>query len=232
MDPLAPEPYLEDEAVLDRVQRGGEPEVRVYRYPRTAAVIGRGGKPEVELESAALAADGVPALRRRGGGCAVVLDPGNLVATVTLPLPGVGGVTSAFAAISDTMIDALAAVGVPDVTYAGVSDLVLGDRKLGGSCIYRTKGLLHYATTLLVDPDPDLMERYLSHPPREPEYRRGRRHRDFVTSLRAQGLDADPDRLAARLDAELRRRLPDLMRTLDPAAPAPEPAALCTPARR
>jgi hypothetical protein len=27
------------------------------------------------------------------------------------------------------------------------------------------------------------MERYLAHPPREPGYRRGRRHRDFVGSI-------------------------------------------------
>lgn len=223
MAPLAPEPYLRDEAVLDRVLHGGEPEIHVYRYPGTAAVIGRGGKPHVELRADALAADGVPVLRRRGGGCAVVLDPGNLVVTVTLPLPGVGGVTSAFRAISRTMIDALAAAGVSGVTRRGVSDLALDDRKLGGSCIYRTKGLLHYATTLLVDPDPDLMERYLPHPPREPEYRRRRPHRAFVTSLRAQGLAADPDPLAARLATDLRRRLTDLMRALG-AAPAPEPA--------
>ena len=223
MDPFAPEPYLQDDAVIDQVRRDGAARVRVDRVAGTSVVLGRGGKPEIELRPEMLRADGVPVLRRRGGGCAVVLDPGNLVASVTLPLPGVGGVTSAFDAVSRLMIDALAAVGVPGVTREGVSDLALDGRKIGGSCIYRTKGLLHYTTTLLVDPDTDLMERYLAHPPREPEYRRGRRHREFVTGLRAHGLAVDPGRLAEDLATELRHGLLDLMTTLD-GSPSPEPA--------
>jgi len=214
MTPVATAPYVQDEAVLDRVRNDDVACVRVYRYPETAAVLGRGSKPEVELELDALANDGIPVLRRRGGGCAVVLDPGNLVVTVTLPLPGVGRVTSSFDAISRWLIAALDACGLAGVERKGVSDLVLGDRKIGGSCIYRTKGLLHYATTLLVDPDLDLLERYLAHPPREPEYRRGRRHRDFVTTLCTCGLADDPDRLVERLDQEVQKRLPDLTRDM------------------
>jgi lipoate---protein ligase len=220
MADVATAPYVQDEAVLDRVRSDDVARVRVYRYPATAAVLGRGGKPDVELELDTLADDGIPVLRRRGGGCAVVLDPGNLVVTVTLPLPGVGQVTSSFDAISRWLIAALDACGIAGVERRGVSDLVLDDRKIGGSCIYRTKDLLHYATTLLVDPDLDLMERYLAHPPREPEYRRGRQHRDFVTTLCACGLADDPDRLARRLDTEVQRRLPDLTRDMfEPGSP-------------
>jgi lipoate-protein ligase A len=76
---------------------------------------------------------------------------------------------------------------VADVTQRGVSDLALGDRKLGGSCLRRERGLAHYTTTLLVDPDLALLDRYLQHPPREPDYRAGRTHRDFVTTLRDAG---------------------------------------------
>ena len=89
----------------------------------------------------------------------------------------------------------LAACGVADVRHEGVSDLAVGDRKLGGSCIWRTRGLVYYSTTLLVNPDLTLMERYLPHPPREPAYRRGRSHADFVTSVAALGGETDPDRL-------------------------------------
>jgi lipoate-protein ligase A len=63
-----------------------------------------------------------------------------------------------------------------------------------------------YSATLLVDPDLDLVERYLAHPPREPEYRRGRPHRDFMGRL--GGLDTTPpgEILAGRLDTQLWRR--------------------------
>ncbi len=157
--------------------------VRVMRPASTEVVIGRGGKQELELDLDAIRADGVPVYRRRGGGCAVVLDPGNLVVSAVAPLEGVGGVTSAFRTFTDWMIDGLAAAGCPGVTWDGVSDLVLDDRKVGGSCIWRTRGLVYYSTTLLLDPDLDAMGRYLPHPPREPEYRRGRDHRDFVGRL-------------------------------------------------
>ena len=71
----------------------------------------------------------------------------------------------------------------------GISDLALGDRKVGGSAIYREKGLLYYSTTLLIEPDVEGMERWLAHPPREPEYRAGRGHGEFVA--RVKGLSAE-----------------------------------------
>ncbi|MGA8345361.1 MAG: hypothetical protein WB781_25750, partial [Candidatus Sulfotelmatobacter sp.] len=46
--------------------------------------------------------------------------------------------------------------------------------------------------TLLVDFDFDLAEKVLLHPLREPEYRHGRSHRDFMVTLRALGVQAEP----------------------------------------
>ncbi|HRX51336.1 MAG TPA: hypothetical protein P5571_08250 [Candidatus Krumholzibacteria bacterium] len=177
-----------DEDLLDAVRADGRPRVRVRRCDRVEVVIGRGGKAEVELDLAAIRADGAPVLRRRGGGCAVVLDPGNLLVSWAAPREGVGGVTSAFREATDWLIVGLDAAGFPGVRGDGVSDLVLEGRKVGGSCIYRTRGLVYYSTTLLTDPDLDLIHRYLPHPPREPEYRRGRAHRDFLGAL--PGLEA------------------------------------------
>jgi lipoate-protein ligase A len=184
-------PYALDEDLITAVQTTGRPRAAVYPHPGTAVVVGRGGDPAVETRPAVIADDGVPLLRRRGGGCAVVVDPGNLVVSLVLPVPGIGAITSAFAAISGQVARALAACGVGGVQQAGVSDLAVDDHKLGGSCIWRTRGLLYYSTTLLVDPDWNLIDRYLPHPPREPKYRRGREHRRFLTSLAAMGQTPD-----------------------------------------
>lgn len=182
-----------DEDLIAAVSSDGVPRVRVAGCAGVQAVIGRGGRAEAELDAAALAADSVPVFRRRGGGCAVILDPGNAVVSAVLPAPGVGGITSAFAAVSRWIIAGLGSLGLDGARQEGVSDLAHGDRKIGGSCIYRTRGLLYYSTTLLLDPDLDLVERYLPHPPREPEYRRGRPHRDFMGSIgRILGADALP----------------------------------------
>lgn len=199
--------YDLDEDLIAAAESTGREQLRVIQYPQVAAVIGRGGKIEVEVHAHRLAADGIPLLRRRGGGCAVVLDPGNLIVSLVLPLPGVGEITRAFRELSERMIAALTACGVPGVRQEGTSDLALGDHKLGGSCIYRSRGLIYYSTTLLVDPDLELIERYLPHPPREPDYRRGRAHHDFLTSLAHEGLPTvAPGDVAALADC-LRRHL-------------------------
>jgi lipoate-protein ligase A len=192
-----------DAELIAEVADDGRPRCAVYPHPDTAAVIGRGGDPWIETRPDRLEADGVPLLRRRGGGCAVVLDPGNLVCSIVLPLPGVGEITQAFARTSRLIISALAAVGIDGVVQEGTSDLAVGDRKLGGSCIWRTRGLVYYSTTLLVAPDWTLIDRYLPHPPREPEYRRGRVHGDFLVSCRQLGVGASPGELAIDLDRTL-----------------------------
>ena len=193
----------------------GQPGSAVYLHPDTAAVIGRGGDPWLETRPELLADDGVPLLRRQGGGCAVVVDPGNLICSAVLPLAGVGGITEAFADLSRTVAAALAEVGLSGVVQAGVSDLAHDDRKLGGSCIWRTRGLLYYSTTLLADPDWDLIDRYLPHPPREPEYRRSRPHREFLTSLCEAGLTTPPGQLVRDLAVILTPRIASLVRNSD-----------------
>lgn len=207
-------PYALDEDLIARVQTTGRPGVAVYPHPGTAVVVGRGGDPAVETYPEIIAADGVPLLRRRGGGCAVVVDPGNLVISLVLPVPGIGAITSAFAAISARIAGACATCGVAGVHQAGVSDLALDDRKIGGSCLWRTRGILYYSTTLLVDPDWDLIDRYLPHPPREPAYRRGRAHRRFLASLAAVGYSPDVQFWAGAIRPLLAGQLEDLSRQI------------------
>ena len=191
--------YAPEEDLLAAVRSDSRHRVRVFAPQGVAVVLGRGSRPERELHLDAVRDDRVPIVRRRGGGCAVVLDPGNVVVSVVLAMPGVGGISGAYDSIAAWLIDALARVGVHDVRREGVSDLVLGDRKVGGSCIYRTLGLLHYGCTLLVDPDPDLVDRYLKHPPREPAYRAGREHREFLGKMVGAGAVTDAAALASLL---------------------------------
>lgn len=196
-------PWDREDDLVAEARATGRALCRVYRPDAVAVVIGRGGDAARELHEGAIAADGVPVYRRPGGGGAVVLDPGNLVAVLALPVPGLGGIPAIFTLASRLMIGALAGCGIAEVAQRGTSDLAVGDRKLGGSCLRRERGLAHYATTLLVDPDLALMERYLQHPPREPDYRRGRTHDAFVTTVRRLGGPADPDELLERLEVRL-----------------------------
>ncbi len=187
------QPYDEDDDLLELTRSDHLPRLRLSTPAAPLLVLGRGSVAEREVWTERALQDGVPLARRRGGGCAVVLDPGNALISVSLPAPGFGENLAHFARISRWLIAGLARLGVPGVTQRGVSDLALGERKVGGACIYRTRGLLYYAATLLVAPQLALMERYLQHPPREPDYRRGRPHRDFVAPLPLPGpLDSAP----------------------------------------
>jgi lipoate-protein ligase A len=175
--------YDFDDDLIETVSRGRQPAFKIYIAPLTAVVLGKGSKPEAELKMPNIRADGIPVLRREGGGCAVVLDAGNVIVSFALPVSGIKDNKRYFTRISGWLIESLKRAGVEGVRREGGSDLAMGDRKIGGSCIYRTNEILYYSTTLLVQADVFLMERYLRHPPREPDYRRGRTHRDFVGNI-------------------------------------------------
>lgn len=172
----------------DDLLAAAQPTVRISRPSRIEVVLGSGSRPHLELNIQDCLADQVPLTRRAGGGCSVVLDPGNLVVSVVLPAEGLPGIRSSFNALSSWMIAGLAACGLPDVQQRGTSDLTLDNRKIGGSCIYKPRAVLYYSTTLLVDADLGLLDRYLKHPPREPDYRAQRPHAEFVLNLRQRGV--------------------------------------------
>jgi lipoate-protein ligase A len=170
----------------DDLLAGVGSQVRVYTVAHPLVVLGRGSRPDRELHLDACRADGVPLQRRRGGGCAVVLDPGNVLVAAAIAAPGIGDNQRHFDDLCRWLIEGLAEIGVPGICQAGISDLALGDRKVAGCCIYRRPGRLLFSAALLVDPDLSLLDRYLRHPPREPDYRRGRAHLEFVTRLAGQ----------------------------------------------
>jgi len=176
--------YRYDDDLIERTVLDRLPRLHVYRFDAVAVVLGRGSRPEQELLVDNCMADGVPILRRRGGGCAVVLDPGNVIVSLALPTDGLANINRCFTSITSWLIDGLGKSGIHGVRREGVSDLALGDRKIAGSTMQRKKALVYHSASILVDPRIDLMERYLKHPPREPEYRGHRSHADFVGSLK------------------------------------------------
>ncbi len=198
--------WNDDDPLVARCRESGRPVVSVRPAPRLEIVLGRGSRPELELNLPAVLADGIPVRRRPGGGCAVVLDPGNLLVTVVLPVPGIGGVRAWFDRVTDWMVECLAACGVSGVARRGVSDLALADRKVSGSALHRSRGIVHYAATLLVEPRVDLVERWLAHPPREPAWRRGRPHREFMGGLAGRVSPAALAALPGTLEAALLAR--------------------------
>lgn len=195
--------YVEDEDLLERVRATGRAEVRITSWQKPVTlVLGRGSRAGAEAHLEACSADGVPILRRRGGGCAVVLDPGNVIVSAVMPIRRATAIRDRFARLTEWVLRGLAEIGLTGARRQDVSDLCLGDRKIGGASLYLGGTLAYYTTTLLHSPDLGRWSRYLPHPPREPDYRRGRAHGDFVTTL-APWLGGTPSALAQRLSTAL-----------------------------
>ncbi|MFH0882693.1 MAG: hypothetical protein V2A56_06890 [bacterium] len=175
--------YQDDAYLVAALRKDGKARLKVYHPATVRVILGHGSKIKDEVYFDAIRNDGVPLERRPGGGCAVVLDPGNVIVSVVLPVPGLGDTKKWFQRCCEWLAEGLDACGVPSVRVDGISDLVIGDRKIAGTSLHRAKDLLYFSASILVTPRLELLDRYLPHPPREPNYRAKRPHRDFVIGL-------------------------------------------------
>ncbi len=161
--------------------------VRTWMAHEPTVVLGSSSRVADEVNLDACRAAGVAVLRRPSGGLSVVLGPGCLMWTVVAawpePTPTIGAIHDA---ILDPLCAALRAAG-RDVVRRGSSDLAIRSRgalrKISGNALRVSRGAVLYHGTLLDAFDLALVGRVLRHPPREPEYREGRPHGEFLENL-------------------------------------------------
>src|SRR5262249_42081874 len=129
--------------------------------------------------------DSVPILRRSSGGGTVLLGEGCLLYSLVLSQdssPALTAVRSSYGYILERVSGGLDGI-VPGVARGGISDLATGGRKFSGNAQQRKRRYLLHHGTLLYDFDLPLFGRYLRMPARQPEYRAGRGHTEFVMNL-------------------------------------------------
>jgi lipoate-protein ligase A len=166
-------------------------------------VLGRSNDAAREVDLDRCRAEGVSVIRRRGGGGAVVLEPGTVCVTAAWKRPKAFAPAGALRAIGEMIADALADLGI-GVSLRGTGDLAIGERKLAGSSLAVGRDGVLFQMSLLRDADLARIARLLRHPGREPEYRRGRSHGEFLTSLAREGIDVGPATLGAAMAAACR----------------------------
>jgi lipoate-protein ligase A len=175
-----------DEALLDAAEEDGiGPILRTWESDAHAVILGASSRLTRDVRLDACQAEHVPVFRRSSGGGTVVIGPGALNVTLVLPLDagtGLGAVDVAQRFALEPIANGLDAL-ISSVRLQGSSDLTLGDRKFGGSAQRRLRRYFMVHASLLYDMDLDRLERYLSIPDRQPDYRGGRTHADFVTNL-------------------------------------------------
>ncbi len=210
--PDPPSAALVNDDLLREYEAGGRPLVRVYEPGEVWVVLGAGRRAEEDVHLEQAAADGVPLRRRRGGGGTVVLSPGQAVLALVTEVSSPFRNREYFRAINHWVREALAGLGVPAerIQDRGISDLAMGERKILGTSLYRRRRLLFYQGSLLVDNDLALFDRYLRFPSRVPDYRMGRGHGEFCTTLAREGYALPVSRVMETLERVARTQLPQL----------------------
>lgn len=209
-EPSPSRPPLVNDDLLEQHARAGEPVYRLYEPQSTLVVLGAGRKLEEDVCLSAAQADGVPVLRRRGGGGTVVLSPGQAVLALVTEVASPFRNREYFRRINEWFRETLASLEVAGIEHRGISDLAIRERKILGTSLYRRRQLLFYQGSLLVSPELSLFDRYLTFPSRVPDYRRGRPHSEFCTTLAAEGYPLSVARVLERLVRVVESRLPEL----------------------
>lgn len=175
-----------DEALLIEADGGrGPPLVRFWDPREYTVVLGASCRLADDVFLAACRADGVAILRRSSGGGTVVVGPGVLCVTLILPenaAPGLSRVDLAHDYVLAGIAAAIRGAGL-SVSVSGRGDLVLEGRKCGGSAQRRLKSWFMVHCSILHDFAIERIVRYLKMPRRQPEYRAGRSHGDFLINL-------------------------------------------------
>lgn len=175
-----------DEALLLRAEEGeGGEALRLWTWPNFAVVLGAGGVIVDDVHEIQCETDGIPIARRSSGGGTVLLGPGCLLFSLILNMdraPELAQINPSYRWILGRVAAALAGIQ-PGIEPMGISDLAIAGRKFSGNSQQRKRHFLLHHGTLLHGFDLDDISRYLKLPPKRPDYRADRSHRDFLMNL-------------------------------------------------
>ena len=189
-----------DEALLDWCEEnGGDGLLRFWASDNYFVVVGYGNQVETEVDVVACEAAGIPILRRCSGGGTILQGPGCLNYSLILPIEEGGPLASITAANRFIMernqeaIEAEIRRQRPDarIEVRGCTDMTVAPRpashdpflKFSGNAQRRKKHFLLFHGTFLLNFDLGLIARLLRMPSKEPDYREGRSHANFLTNL-------------------------------------------------
>jgi len=200
--PLRPaENLAAEEALLDLAEAGQWGETLAFWEPQEHfIVLGCGNQAATEVDRAACERLGVPILRRSSGGGTVLQGPGVLNycfilrITENTPLATINGANQFIMHRNAEALTNLLnkeqppphpspATRHPSVEVRGHTDLALADRKFSGNAQRRKRTHLLFHGAVLLGLDLELLTAVLPLPARQPDYRGGRAHRDFLTQL-------------------------------------------------
>ncbi|MCK5862988.1 MAG: lipoate--protein ligase family protein [Candidatus Hydrogenedentes bacterium] len=175
-----------DEVILESVESERvQDTLRLWESPVPFVVIGSGQRYRRVVNHFNCLRDKIPILRRCSAGGAVVQGKGSLNYALALrysSYPEVSDLQESYAFILERLVGVFAQAGVM-AQRAGISDLVVGGRKVSGNAQRRKRFACLHHGTLVYEVNHEGMIRYLLEPDERPEYRGKRTHTEFVGTL-------------------------------------------------
>ena len=177
-----------DEALLALCEAGCADELLRFWEPRQhCVVLGYANKADREVNLPFCRANGIPVLRRSTGGGTVLQGPGVLNYTLVLRFDDAGPLHS-ISATNEFILErhqaTLAPLIAAQIQRQGHTDLAIGGLKFSGNAQRRCRRFLIFHGAFLLNLDIALIEQALPLPSREPDYRAGRSHTDFLLNLK------------------------------------------------
>jgi len=177
----------------------------VWIPDETCIVMGRSNNPSDSIFIEDVVADSIPVYKRPSGGETVVLSNKMVVLSIAVAQTDFKNGKSYFKDYNTKIISVLESFGIRNLGYKGISDITINDLKILGSSIYQNKFVVFYHAVLNVDESVSLIDKYLKHPLREPDYRKNRNHKDFVTSLFKENYNISIDKIKKAIEIEFQQ---------------------------
>lgn len=169
----------------------------------TYIVLGRSNNIEGTINCENVKQDGIITLKRPSGGESVILSPNMLIFSFMYRNDKIINPHKLFKIINTKLIDNLSKIGIGNLSSKGISDLNIGNMKIMGSSMFTKNKTIFYHGVINISEDVELIERYLMHPSKEPEYREKRSHRDFVSSLQREGYNPSKEQLIKSIETSI-----------------------------
>ncbi len=181
---------------------------KIWRPSKTWVVLGASNKVDSSVFLENTIRDKVKVVKRPSGGESVVLSPKTICVSASIKRDNQLSPKKYFGIFNSWIVDALFEMGVNNLNFRGISDISIGEKKILGSAIYQNREKVIYQAVLNVSESPDNFETYLKHPKREPDYRKNRQHKEFVTSILKEGYDFNINLLQETLEKLFEKSFP------------------------
>ena len=175
---------MEEKILTQKNQENSNIVYLLFYENQTSIILGRSLKQEEEIISNKT---GIPILRRMSGGGSVVHFSGNLNYSLIFSISEFSHffpIHASYELILSALCRTFQTQGF-HIQHNGLSDLCViqggTTRKISGNSQVRKRGnLMHHGTFLYQPNDRHKIAYYLKKPPKEPDYRKGRGHDDFM----------------------------------------------------